>query len=109
MYSNFNLSTIIMASAIIKKRFIAGVVCPKCGEMDKIRMYRDEDDSELRDCVACGFTETYTQHKEAKEAATSEPLYEELTTRVTPVGKALYDDEEVPLKIMDPGLSRKDH
>ncbi|MEH6450884.1 MAG: YheV family putative zinc ribbon protein [Oleispira sp.] len=98
-----------MASAIIKKRFIAGVVCPKCGEMDKIRMYRDEDDTELRDCVACGFTETYTQHKEAKEAATSEPLYEELTTRVTPVGKALYDEEEVPLKIMDPGLSRKDH
>jgi uncharacterized metal-binding protein (TIGR02443 family) len=85
------------------------VVCPKCGEMDKIRMYRDEDDTELRDCVACGFTETYTQHKEAKEAATSEPLYEELTTRVTPVGKLLLDDEEVPLKIMDPGLSRKDH
>jgi len=97
-----------MASAIIKKRFIAGVVCPKCGEMDKIRMYRDEDDTELRDCVACGFTETYTQHKEAK-AATEEPLYEELTTRVTPVGKVLLDDEEVPLKIMNPGLSRKDH
>jgi uncharacterized metal-binding protein (TIGR02443 family) len=100
-----------MASAIIKKRFIAGVVCPKCGEMDKIRMYRDEDDTELRDCVACGFTETYTQHKEAKEAATaqSEPLFEELTTRVTPVGKALYDEEEKPLRIMDPGLNRKDH
>jgi uncharacterized metal-binding protein (TIGR02443 family) len=100
-----------MASAIIKKRFIAGVVCPKCGEMDKIRMYRDEDDTELRDCVACGFTETYTQHKEAKEAATaqSEPLFEELTTRVTPVGKALYDAEEKPLRIMDPGLHRKDH
>jgi uncharacterized metal-binding protein (TIGR02443 family) len=100
-----------MASAIIKKRFIAGVVCPKCGEMDKIRMYRDEDDTELRDCVACGFTETYTQHKEAKEAATaqSEPLFEELTTRVTPVGKALYDEEEKPLRIMDPRLHRKDH
>jgi uncharacterized metal-binding protein (TIGR02443 family) len=79
-------------------------------KMDKIRMYRDENDDELRDCVACGFTETYTQHKEAKEAATAnEPLYEELTTRVTPVGKALYDDEEKPLKIMDPGAGRKDH
>jgi uncharacterized metal-binding protein (TIGR02443 family) len=98
-----------MGQKAIQKRFIAGVVCPKCGEMDKIRMYRDEDDSELRDCVACGFTETYTQHKEAKEAATSEPLYEELTTRVTPVGKALYDDEEKPLKIMLPSESRKDN
>jgi uncharacterized metal-binding protein (TIGR02443 family) len=100
-----------MAQKIIQKRFIAGVVCPKCGEMDKIRMYRDEDDTELRDCVACGFTETYTQHKEAKEAATtqSEPLFEELTTRVTPVGKALYDEEEKPLRIIDPGLNRKDH
>jgi uncharacterized metal-binding protein (TIGR02443 family) len=97
-----------MASEFIKKRFIAGVVCPKCGEMDKIRMYRDEDDTELRDCVACGFTETYTQHKEAKEAI-SEPLYEELTTRVTPVGKAIYDEEEKPLKIMDPGANRRDH
>jgi len=97
-----------MASAIIKKRFIAGVVCPKCGEMDKIRMYRDDNDDELRDCVACGFTETYTQHKEAK-AATSEPLYEELITRVTPVGKVLLDDEEKPLRIMDPGANRKDH
>ena len=92
---------------MIKKRFIAGVVCPKCGEMDKIRMYRDDNDDELRDCVACGFTETYSQHKEAKAAA--EPLYVELDTRVTPVGKALYDDEEKPLKIMDPGANRKDH
>jgi uncharacterized metal-binding protein (TIGR02443 family) len=100
-----------MGQKSITKRFIAGVVCPKCGEMDKIRMYRDEEDTELRDCVACGFNETYKQHKEAKEAVTAEssPLYEELNTRVTPVGKALYDDEERPLKIMDPGLSRKDH
>ena len=98
-----------MGKKMIQKRFIAGVVCPKCGEMDKIRMYRDEDDTELRDCVACGFTETYIQHKEAKEAQTTEPLYEELTTRVTPMGKAIYDEEEKPLKIMDLGANRKDH
>jgi uncharacterized protein len=96
-----------MATEFIKKRFIAGVVCPKCGEMDKIRMYRNDNDDEIRDCVACGFTETYAQHKEATTSA--EPLYEEITTRVTPVGKALYDEEEKPLKIMDPGVNRKDH
>ena len=58
-----------------------------------------------------GLPRPTTQHKEAKEAATaqSEPLFEELTTRVTPVGKALYDEEEKPLRIMDPGASRKDH
>lgn len=97
-----------MGQKMIKKRFIAGVVCPKCAEMDKIRMYRDESDAEIRDCIACGFTETYSQHQEAA-AATAEPLYEELTTRVTPVGKTLLDEEEKPLKIMNPGLNRKDH
>ena len=86
-----------MGQKMIKKRFIAGVVCPKCGEMDKIRMFRDDSGDEFRDCVACGFTETYAQHKEAKEA---EPLYEEITTRVTPVGKTLLDEEEKPLKII---------
>lgn len=100
-----------MGQKIIKKRFIAGVVCPKCGEMDKIRAYRDENDVEIRDCVACGFTETYTEHKEAKEAEEAEnaPLYEELMTRVTPVGKTLLDEEEKPLRIIDPGANRKDH
>ncbi len=94
-----------MGQKMIQKRFIAGVVCPKCGEMDKIRMYRDDNDDEIRDCVACGFTETYSQHQETQANAE----YEEITTRVTPVGKALYDEEEQPLKIMDPGANRKDH
>lgn len=97
-----------MGEKLIQKRFIAGVVCPKCGEMDKIRMYRDDNDSEIRDCVACGFNETYSQHQEAT-TSTTEPLYEELTTRVTPVGKTLLDEEEKPLRIMDPGTHRKDH
>lgn len=55
-----------------------------------------------------GFTETYEQHKKAT-AAKEESLYEELTTRGTPVVKTLLDKEEKPLRIMDPGLSRKDH
>jgi len=25
------------------KRFIAGVVCPRCSEMDKIRAWRDDE------------------------------------------------------------------
>ncbi len=39
------------------KRFIAGAVCPRCAEMDKIRMHTTDDDQQVRECVACGFTD----------------------------------------------------
>ena len=48
-----------MGQKMIQKRFVAGVVCPKCGEMDKIRMYRDENDDEQwsdNNKLACIFT-----------------------------------------------------
>ncbi len=38
------------------KRFIAGVVCPRCGEMDKIRAWQ-EAGQQHRECVACDFTD----------------------------------------------------
>ncbi|MCJ8312606.1 MAG: YheV family putative metal-binding protein [Saccharospirillaceae bacterium] len=38
------------------KRFIAGAVCPKCGNSDSIKAFRDEEKSlMLRECVDCGF------------------------------------------------------
>ena len=37
-----------------KKRFIAGAVCPSCGLMDKIVMFR-EGEFDFRECVRCGF------------------------------------------------------
>ncbi|WP_431687481.1 YheV family putative zinc ribbon protein [Hahella sp. NBU794] len=55
------------------KRFIAGAVCPRCGEMDKIVSYADEDQRQVRECVACGFFEKL---READGPA-------ELQTRVT--------------------------
>lgn len=94
-----------MGQKAVVKRFIAGVVCPKCSKMDTTRMYRNEEGEEVRDCVACGFEETYSQH----QANQQQPEFEEIKTRVTPEGKVLLDEEEQPLKIMDPGLSRKDH
>lgn len=36
------------------KRFIAGAVCPRCSEMDKITMF-EEEGTQFRECVACGF------------------------------------------------------
>jgi uncharacterized protein len=38
----------------VTKRFIAGAVCPKCGEMDRLVLYK-EGDTQYRECVSCGF------------------------------------------------------
>ncbi|WP_221793427.1 YheV family putative zinc ribbon protein [Oceanobacter mangrovi] len=82
------------------RRFIAGVVCPKCAEMDKTVMYTDDSGEEIRECVACGFVQTLSQQIEEDARA------EELATRVTPVdGKMIFDEEEKPLKII--GLEPK--
>ena len=40
--------------ATVKKRFIAGAVCPSCSAMDRIVMYRDGE-RDFRECVECGF------------------------------------------------------
>lgn len=55
----------------IKKRFIAGAVCPRCGLMDKIVTYR-VDHSEFRECVSCDF----------KDELVFKPAVHELETRV---------------------------
>lgn len=73
------------------RRFIAGVVCPKCSAMDKTVMFDNDDNEEVRECVSCGFKQTMREH-EAAEA--------ELATRVTPLGKAVLDEGEKPLKII---------
>ncbi|MEO9523413.1 YheV family putative zinc ribbon protein [Marinobacter alexandrii] len=57
------------------KRFIAGAVCPRCAEMDKIMMYTTDDDDQVRECVACGFTDAVSD----AEQPASNP---ELETRV---------------------------
>ena len=84
----------------IKRRFIAGVVCPKCSEMDRTVMYTNEAGEEVRECISCGFSQT------SSEQAADDLKAANLATRVTPVdGKALLDEEEQPLKILG-GLSQ---
>lgn len=56
----------------MKRRFIAGVVCPKCEKMDKIQMFDDENNQRWRECVSCGF----------KELMEEQPVASELLTRV---------------------------
>ena len=57
------------------KRFIAGAVCPRCAEMDKIMMFTTDDDDQVRECVACGFTDAVSD-------TPAPPANPELETRV---------------------------
>ena len=43
--------------AMKTKRFIAGAVCPSCGTMDSVRMFRSETERDYRECVECGFSD----------------------------------------------------
>lgn len=40
----------------MRKRFIAGAVCPRCGAMDRIHVYETDGD-QYKACVACDFEE----------------------------------------------------
>lgn len=54
----------------VKKRFIAGAVCPRCGAMDRLVTYKEEGEAgaaakEFRECVSCGFKDEmrFKQHQ----------------------------------------------
>ncbi len=53
----------------IKKRFIAGAICPKCSELDKIVVYQKEG-QDFRECVSCGFSDEMHFQQQAKELET---------------------------------------
>jgi uncharacterized metal-binding protein (TIGR02443 family) len=54
-----------------KRRFVAGAICPRCSELDKIVVF-SEDGKDFRECVACGF----------KDEMHFKPIARELETRV---------------------------
>lgn len=54
-----------------KRRFVAGAVCPRCSQMDKLVVY-SEDGKDYRECVACGY----------KDEMRFKPVARELETRV---------------------------
>ena len=84
-----------MSEKIIK-RFIAGAVCPKCSAMDKLVMYRNEQDEQVRECVSCGYSDKINEHGHV----------EELVTRVNQVKAGeqplAHEDEVSIVNIMDP-------
>jgi uncharacterized metal-binding protein (TIGR02443 family) len=46
----------------LKKRFIAGAVCPECKQMDTTVINKE---SIQRECVTCGFQEKMGENKES--------------------------------------------
>ncbi len=90
-----------MATEFRPRRFIAGAVCPKCAEMDKLVMYRVSDTEQVRECVRCDFKESIFDD-------TAEP--EELSTRVNQprVGEKplAHEDEISVVSIIDPGAKK---
>ncbi|MFT5116866.1 MAG: putative metal-binding protein (TIGR02443 family) [Kiritimatiellia bacterium] len=52
-----------------KKRFIAGAVCPRCSEMDKLVTYK-EGDKEFRECVSCDFHDEMRFQQNQREVDT---------------------------------------
>lgn len=79
-----------------KKRFIAGAVCPRCSEMDRIVNYHEEGRN-YRECVACGFKDEIRLQSEPNE----------LATRVNAARQR--NTVETPVKIIQPSPSQKKH
>ena len=88
-----------------QRRFIAGAVCPRCAQMDKIVMYDDEHGQRVRECVECGYRDALD--------ASGKPI--ELPTRVNQprVGEQplAHEDEISVVRLLDKnsGLNRRDH
>lgn len=86
------------------KRFVAGVVCPRCAKMDTTRMYRDAE-REYRECVSCGFEDSLRLD--------GRPDPQELDTRVSrdaPQQPSEPKAEAQPIKFfVNPKMQNKDH
>ena len=75
------------------RRFIAGAVCPRCGEMDKIVV---EVGGEERTCVSCGFTDA------RPEDNGPDGNIEEPKTRVTRGSARRVETPAEPVRLVDP-------
>ncbi len=90
---------------MMQRRFIAGAVCPRCAQMDRIVMYDNDAGERVRECVSCGYRDALDER--------GNPI--ELATRVNQprVGeKPLpHEDEVRVINIVDAsgGAKRRDH
>ena len=75
------------------RRFIAGAVCPRCGEMDKLLV---DSETNRRECVSCGYGD-----ERPPEVRT------ELRTRVNRPQR-LQETEPVPVRLLNPDQDKPD-
>lgn len=76
------------------KRFIAGAVCPRCSEMDKLRSWRDdENELQYRECVACGYSDQQSTSLQVNPV--------EIPTRVNQPHTSGPDTEETVIQFVD--------
>ncbi|MEM1144972.1 MAG: YheV family putative zinc ribbon protein [Pseudomonadota bacterium] len=76
-----------------RRRFIAGAVCPRCGEMDKITINLETD---RRECVACDFSESRPEPGPVSE----------LHTRVNRASARMVETKAEVVKLLDPARSK---
>lgn len=79
----------------VKRRFIAGAVCPRCSAMDRIVNYT-LGEKNYRECVACGFKDEIRLQSSPRE----------LDTRVNRTEDR--EVEETAVKILQPPGNSKD-
>ena len=78
------------------RRFIAGAVCPRCAEMDKLTLATGINGEQIRECVRCGY----------RDVMNADGGIEEPTTRVNQPrpGEAplAHEDEVQVVRLLDP-------
>jgi uncharacterized protein len=90
---------------MMQRRFIAGAVCPRCSQMDKIVMYDNDLGERVRECVSCGYRDALDERGNPTE----------LSTRVNQprAGEKplAHEDEVRVINIVDAskGAKRRDH
>ena len=91
-----------MSVSTNRRRFIAGAVCPRCAQMDKIVVNLDTDQ---RECVACGFSEARpgdVPDTPVAPAGQSEGAVKELPTRVSRAAARRVETPAEPVRLVDP-------
>ena len=77
------------------RRFIAGAVCPRCGEMDKLVV---DSDADTRECVRCGYGDERPGDADNRPGGAAAP---ELTTRVSRPAARLVETPTEKLRLLN--------
>ena len=96
-----------MPTTTNRRRFIAGAVCPRCAQMDKIVVDLETDQ---RECVACGFSEARPGDKVAPAVETvAKPVVTsaELLTRVSRPAARRVETPAEPVRLVNPARDKE--